>query len=55
MSQWTVRARVERLIGLTVEADTEAEALAKARDWNIESEQELDTLDYKILSATKDN
>lgn len=49
MKQWTVYMKVERLIHVTVEADTANEARAKASEWDIVGdEQEDHTSDVEI-------
>lgn len=53
--QWTVDMRVERNISVTVEADSEDEARAKAEEWDIVGDEQMgDTINFDIVRVTKD-
>lgn len=47
--RWTVYMKVERLISVTVEAETQDEARAKAKDWDIIGDEREDhTINVEI-------
>lgn len=49
---WIVSARVERYVTVYVTARTEAEALAKAKAWDIDGDEEPgETLDWHIADV----
>ena len=53
--QWTVHMKVERNISVTVEADTEEEARAKAVEWDIVGdEMPGDTINMEVTGARRD-
>ena len=53
-SQWSVEMRVEKHVTVTVEADTQAEAIQKAKDFDVIAQQDGDTINWRVISATQD-
>jgi hypothetical protein len=54
--KWTVYMKVERLISVQVEAETQEEARAKAKEWDIIGDEREDhTISVEITRAVADS